>query len=271
MSTTSAVKGATQLAAVRVAIVGRLAGMPKRDAQLLIRHHGGEAVELSEIFQAADSGASATPLIVVGDDLSLSLDDNQLGLFDDATKKAIEAGAVEIIGESKFWQRLGLVDGEEQVRRLYTPAMLADLVGVPVAVVRRWHRRGLIKPMREVRRLPYFDFQEVATARRLAELLATGMSPASIERRLAELARYMPGVERPLAQLSVIARGGRLLLRQGDGLVAPEDSGFLISMLWIKPAMPPIRLTSPKLLNDRPSLLPKRCASRLRGYNPTRC
>ena len=79
--------------------------------------------------------------------------------------------------------------------------MLAELLGVPVAVIRRWHRRGLIVPVREVRRLPYFDFQEVATARRLAELLAAGVSPRAIEKKLAALARYLPGVERPLAQL----------------------------------------------------------------------
>ncbi len=75
--------------------------------------------------------------------------------------------------------------------------------------------------MREVRRLPYFDFREVATARRLAEMLAAGMSPAAIEKKLAALARYVPGVERPLAQLSVIVEGRQILLRQGDGLIEP--------------------------------------------------
>ena len=39
-------------------------------------------------------------------------------------------------------------------------------------------------PVREVRRLPYFDFQEVAAARRLAELLAAGVSPETIEKKL---------------------------------------------------------------------------------------
>ena len=61
----------------------------------------------------------------------------------------------------------------------------------------------------------------MATARRLAELLATGMSPQAIEKKLAALARYVPGVERPIAQLSVIVEGKQLLLRQGDGLIAP--------------------------------------------------
>src|SRR5439155_11462438 len=68
---------------------------------------------------------------------------------------------------------------------------------------------------------PDFDFQEIATARRLPGLLAAGMSPQTIEKKLAELARYLPSVQRPLAQLSIIVEGKNLLLRQGDGLIAP--------------------------------------------------
>jgi tetratricopeptide (TPR) repeat protein len=90
-----------------------------------------------------------------------------------------------------------------------------------VSIIRRWHRRGLIVPTREVHRLPYFDFQEVATARRLAELLAAGARPDDIERQLEQLARLVPDVARPLAQLSVIVQGRALLLRQGEGLIEP--------------------------------------------------
>ena len=132
-----------------------------------------------------------------------------------------EEGELRVVTETELWQYLGFVEGEQNVHRLYTPAMLADLLGLPLSVIRRWHRRGLIQPARQVRRLPYFDFQEVATARRLAELLASGMSPAAIEKKLAELTRLLPGVARPLAQLSVIVEGKHLLLRQGDGLIEP--------------------------------------------------
>jgi tetratricopeptide (TPR) repeat protein len=213
------------LAGLRVAIVGRLAGMSKRDAQEMIRQRGGAPSELANL--AADGKTESAPqLIVVGEDLPFAAGAASSSLFDEATQAAIEAGDIEVVGESQFWQRLGLVDQHEHVRQLYTPAMLAELLVVPVAIVRRWHRRGLIKPVREVRRLAYFDFQEVASARRLAELLAAGISPAAIERKLAELRRYVPGVERPLAQLAVIVRGGRILLRQGDGLVAPGGQLF---------------------------------------------
>lgn len=113
-------------------------------------------------------------------------------------------------------------DSSTGLLQLYTPAMLAELVGVKAAVVRRWTKRGWLIPAREVRRLPYFDFQEVATARRLAELHSAGASAAEINRHLAALARYVPHIERPLAELAVVIEGKHLLVRQGDELIEPS-------------------------------------------------
>jgi tetratricopeptide (TPR) repeat protein len=197
----------------RVAFVGKLASMARRDAAQLVRQHGAVVV---------DEPDASVQLIVVGEeDFPLAAIGGQRDWFDQPTQRKIEEGAVEVLTETQLWQRLGLVDAQQGVHRLYTPAMLADLLGVPVAVIRRWHRRGLIVPAREVRRLPYFDFQEVATARRLADLLAAGVSPQAIEKQLEALSRCWPGVGRPLDQLSVIIRGKEILLRQGDGLVEP--------------------------------------------------
>ncbi len=201
------------LQGTRIAFVGKLASMSKRDAARLVRRHGAVVVERPD---------ASVELVVVGEE-GLPLGDaaDLDEMFDDDTRQAAETGSLEVIPETELWQRIGLVEAEQDIRRLYTPAMLAELLGVPLAVIRRWHRRGLIVPVREVRKLPYFDFQEVATARRLAELLATGMSPRAIEKKLEGLARYLPGVKRPLAQLSVIVRGKEILLRQGDGLIEP--------------------------------------------------
>jgi len=197
----------------RVAFVGKLASMARRDAAALVRRHGATVSEKPDAsVQLAVVGEEELPVPEAG------------GLeewFDQPTREAAEAGTLEVITETQLWGRLWLVERQQDVHRLYTPAMLAELLGVPVAVIRRWHRRGLIVPVREVRRLPYFDFREVAAARRLAELLAAGVSPRSIEKKLASLARYLPGVERPLAQLSVIVEGKEILLRQGEGLVEP--------------------------------------------------
>ena len=215
MSTRSEIAHSEILKGERVAFVGKLAGMPKREAQQLVRASGGTTVErLDDQPQLIVVGEAELPLGDLADSLDKSLD-NEL-------RAAVEQGTVRVITETQLWQRLGFVEGEQNIHRLYTPAMLADLLGVSTAIVRRWHRRGLIRPTREVRKLPYFDFQQVAHARRLAELLAAGVSPQAIEKKLASLRRLLPEIEGPLAQLSVIVEGKQLLLRQGDGLI---DSG----------------------------------------------
>lgn len=203
------------LAGLRVALAGKLSGMSKRDAQQLIRQHGGVVCE------KPDAGIS---LIVIGEEeLPLGEVVGSDDFLSTEIREAAEAGDIEIISESELWRRLGMVDLEEDhgIQRLYTTAMLANLLDVSTAVIRRWQRRGLIVPAKEVRRLAYFDFQEVSTARRLAQLLGEGISPRALEQKLESLARFLPGAKRRLDQLSIIVEGKQLLLRQGDGLVDP--------------------------------------------------
>lgn len=199
------------LAGERIALVGRLFGVNRRDAAGLVRSHGGELAEFDD--------ASAT-LVVLGDgevDLAGALggDSSSSWLIE-----AVAARRVSLVRESQLWQRLGLVD-DADVRRLYTPAMLAELLGVPVRAIRRWHSQGTLREVRCVHRLPYFDFQEVGVARRLAELLKAGCSLQAIDRRLAELSRLAPQAERPLTDPAVVVDGRRLLLRRGDELAEP--------------------------------------------------
>lgn len=207
------------LAGQRIALLGKLASMSKREAQQMLRGRGATVLDRLD--------ATAT-LAVVGEAELPGLDrDEPLSIAaagDESARQAVERGDLRVVTETELWRELGLLDdgaGDVAVRRLYTPAMLADLLGVPLAVVRRWHRRGLIVPAHEVRKLPYFDFQEITTARRLAELVAAGVSPAALEQKLTWLARFVPGASRPLAQLSVLVEGRQLLLRQGDGLIEP--------------------------------------------------
>jgi len=210
MSTAIDTEAAQPLFGKRIYFIGKMGGVNKREAQKIVRELGGLPVTKCD---------STVDLIVIGaDELPLGDDDD---LLDDDVRRAAGEGRLEIISETQLWQRLGLVDGEQFVRRLYTPAMLAELLDVSLATIRCWHRRGLIVPAREVHRLAYFDFQEVATARHLAQLLAAGASPQAIEKKLAQLARFIPDIERPLAQLSVIVEGKQILLRMGQGLIEP--------------------------------------------------
>ena len=198
-----------QIAGKRIALAGKFGGMNRREATNLLRSYSASVVDLD---------ATAIDLVVIGAEESPL---SEADLLSNELREAAASGRLEVIAETELWQRLGLVDIERSVKRFYTPAMLADLLGVSVRVIRRWHRRGLIVPARTMHKLPYFDFQEVATARRLAELVAAGASPKAIEDRLRELAEVLPEVTRPLAQLSVLVEGRHVLLRQGEGLIEP--------------------------------------------------
>jgi tetratricopeptide (TPR) repeat protein len=204
----------TSIAGRRLLVIGKLASMSRREAERIIRDHGGELVEprdgdadLVVLSDAANTaGWSADP--------SVSLDDN--------FRARIASGEVEIIGESALWARLGLVESGLGVERLYTPAMLAELVAAPIAAIRQWHRQGTIIAKREVQRLPYFDFEEVRIARKLAQLLAAGCSLGAVNRELRYLVRLLPESPRPLADPAVIVEGRRLYIRRGEGLAEPS-------------------------------------------------
>jgi tetratricopeptide (TPR) repeat protein len=193
----------------RVALVGRFGGMNQREAANVLRSY--EAIVVDAVTEPID-------WVVIGAEEPPIPQDQILG---ERLRIAAAAGDVEILHETELWQRLGLVDVEQSIRRYHTPAMLAHLLGVSVRVIRRWHRRGLITPVRTLHNLPYFDFQEVATARRLAQWIASGASPQAIEQRLVELLEVLPDIQRPLDQLSILVEGKQILLRQGEGLLEP--------------------------------------------------
>ncbi len=197
---------------MRVAFSGKLGSMSRRRAKALVRHHGGVPTE--SIDDRCD-------LVVLGAE-------EQASRFQDQLPGDLQ-GRVAVIDESELWQKLGLVDDDIDLSRLYTPSMLAELLEVPIASIRRWHRRGLIHPVRQVQKLPYFDFQEIASARMIARLVKSGLTPSSIERQLVELASVgrtdssdssEVQTQRPLSQLSIIVEGKNVLLRDGEGLVA---------------------------------------------------
>ena len=194
---------------MRVAFLGKLGSMSRRRAKSLVRHHGGFPTESIDV---------RCDLVVLGAE-------GQNSRFQQQLPGELE-GQVDVIDESELWQQLGLIDDKIDLSRLYTPSMLAELLQVPIASIRRWHRRGLIHAVRQIQKLPYFDFQEVASARMIARLVKSGATPDSIERQLVEFTSAShEGAQdvqsqRSLSQLSIIVEGKNVLLRDGEGLVA---------------------------------------------------
>jgi tetratricopeptide (TPR) repeat protein len=221
----------------------KLAGMPRREVKRIVRQQGGVVVEPRATASSVQDSAKVArrveqqraeqrqeehtgnqreaevTMVVVGDGVSQwrSLLQQQYPTI----ALGVDSGRIELLQESEFWHRVGLMDPQDDVRRLYTPAMLADLIGVSVSAIRHWYRHGALVACRQVRRLPYFDFAEVSVARHLADLHKAGCSLRAIDRKLRELAAVMPDSARPLAEVGIVVEGHQLFIRRGDDLEEP--------------------------------------------------
>lgn len=199
------------LAARRIIVVGELSGMNQRAFRRLLAGHGAKQVP---------AGDDTATLIVVADPLwPRDKGTSPLTVLAEETRRLVRQGSAELVAESAMWERVGLVPAMPDVRQLYTPAMLASLLGVSLAAVRGWQRRGLLTPVCAVRKLAYFDFTQVTAARRLAALAAAGVGPKALVESTLLLAKRFPDVVCPLGELPLVVSGRTLLLRQGDGLV----------------------------------------------------
>ena len=208
-----AISGSLPLTGECVAFTGTLASMTHRQAQQLTEQQGGTATE---------HVSRRTTMLVVGEEgWPLDPDGRPSQKLLHAQDIRQQGSDLRILSESDWLRLLGLEERGREVHRLYTPAMLSGLLGLSTGVIRSWERLGLIHPVRKVYRLPYFDFQEVAGVRRLAELLNAGVPRRRIEAALGALQTVVGEIERPLVQLEILARGSHLLYRDHAGLVDP--------------------------------------------------
>ena len=192
---------------LRIAFYGKLGGATLRDAHRHVRRLGGTPVS----HEARD-----VDWIVLGE-AELPLSD----LTDDLPpwhRLRAAGGRLRILSETEFWQETGRADALPPTP-LHTAAALARMLDVPLSVIRRWHRRGLLRPVRVIHKLAYYDFAQAVAARQLARLLQQGVSPRSIESQLRALARFVPQAAHSLDQLSLMVEQGQILVRLDDGWI----------------------------------------------------
>ncbi len=143
-----------------------------------------------------------------------------------------DRGATEDRGESRSERRgrrqphdsgtapMGLEEAEAEqletcpgVRRLSSPAMMAELLGVPPAAVRHWIRTGLLQVAERSGSLEWLDYGQLVAGRRLASLLGAGLSLREIDAQLAGLG---DGRDRPVVTERMVVDGRRLsIVRDG--------------------------------------------------------
>jgi len=216
----SALHSSPCLQGERVAFTGILASMTHAQAAVLVSQHGGVAT---------DHVSRQTTMLVIGEEGWPLEDNGQPSMKLQQAERWRNAGCdIELLNESHWLALLGLNDHREEVHRLYTPAMLSTILGISVHVIRGWSRAGLIRPVRMVHRLPYFDFREVSSARRLNELLESGVPRKDLEESLRRLPSVQRGDDRPLEQLQILAHRLGVVIRDDHGLVMAANGQRLL-------------------------------------------
>lgn len=188
----------------RVALLGKLGAFSRKEAFQLLREYGADPSE--KLTDEVDC-------IVIGAD---ELPSEDMSRFLDSTiRRRLRDGSTIVVHEHELLHKLGVAD--QATQQQYTPAMMAEILSTPVRNIRRWHRMGLLQSSRVVRRLPYFDFEQIQNARQITAWVSRGARPADIVK---QLSHFKPWVEkRSLLDLDLVVDGRRLLLRQGGKLL----------------------------------------------------
>jgi tetratricopeptide (TPR) repeat protein len=197
-----------------VCVTGRLLAMSRANLERLVADHGGRLQTLP---------TRGTRFLVIGQDgWPAECDGAPTKAFEQARRLRAYGYPIELLAEEAFFERLGLAEQCTAVRGRHTLADVSRLLGVSAAQLRRWMRLGLIAPVETVHRLCYFDFHEVAAAKRLCELLRQGAALGGIRRGLEQIRQWLPAQDLPLAQLALLEQDGGLLARLDGRLLEPS-------------------------------------------------
>jgi len=218
------------LAGERLAFTGTLASMTHKDAHARVVEAGGIATE---------HVSRQTTMLVIGEEgWPLEEDGKPSVKLQHAERLRAEGLEIRLVSESDWLGFVGLDGRRGELHRRCTPAMLSQMLDVSVHKIRRWERMGLIKAVSHVCRLPFFDFQEVASARRLAELVEAGVPVKEIQTSLARLETIVGVGARPLAQLDVLASDHHLLYRDDRGRLKTAGGQRLFDFAGPPPPKP---------------------------------
>jgi DNA-binding transcriptional MerR regulator len=205
-----------------VSYAGQLANLTHDDFVEIVTEQGGRYIRFSNHgnFAAIVIGAAGLPVLPSGEPMALPSD--------------------RLISESEFCSLLNVQPPCED-DRLYTVAMLSQLMNIPESRINAWVKAGLIKPSRAERGVMRFEFRQAAVARTLVELTAAGVTIDKLRRTLRQLQLKMPDLKEPLQQLTILEHNGPLLVRLESGDLA-EVSGQLQLEFDNQPQPEPVQL-----------------------------
>jgi len=191
----------------RVSFTGRMAFLPRRRAEALVIARGGAV---------AESVSRRTTMLVVGfGGWPVRSDGSVSQKLRRAETLRDEGTGIEIVSEPVFLERLGLVSQAQDARKPHDRPRVAEILGIDDRTLRRWEVMGLVQPSADGR----FDFRDLVALRTIGELIARGVKPHAIASSVRGLSSVLPDLERPLAQLKLVADSGEVLAELGGALI----------------------------------------------------
>jgi tetratricopeptide (TPR) repeat protein len=194
-----------------VSFTGRLASMSHDEACHLVREAGGEP----------SSGVSRkTSFLIVGmAGWPLLADGGVASKLKRAEELRRRGSDLRIISEEAFLELLGRKNPPQPaVPKTHSAAEVCRRLRLSSEALQRWEQFGLIRPVDGL-----YDFQDLVSLRTIAELVERGVRPEIIAKSLQSLASILPEVDRPLAQLKIVAQNPRALsVDLGESLMAPN-------------------------------------------------
>ena len=180
--------------------------MKRAEAFALVRRHGGTPRE---------GVTKKTDILIVGEFGWPLVDD---GKPSNSLAQAKSYG-IPVASERRFLEWLGKVAPEEQAKS-YTAEQLSALAKVPAAILDQLAMFGLIEP-KDGR----YGFRDLAAARQIAGLIASGVALSVITRSLHEIRKWLPDAQ--LSNLRLFPESAdRLLIEQLQGRT--EKSGQFV-------------------------------------------
>jgi tetratricopeptide (TPR) repeat protein len=180
--------------------------MKRAEAFALVRRHGGTPRE---------GVTKKTDILIVGE-LGWPLVDD--GKPSNSLAQARQYG-IAVASERRFLEWLGKVAPQEQAKS-YTPEQLSALAKVPTEILDQLAMFGLIEPKDGL-----YGFRDLAAARQIAGLIASGVALSVITRSLHEIRKWLPDAQ--LSNLRLFPESAdRLLIEQLQGRT--EKSGQFV-------------------------------------------
>lgn len=204
-----------QLKKARIAFTGKMASMTRKDACALVREAGGEP---------AAGVSHRTDLLVVGMEGWPLLPDGEISHKLRHAKELQDIGCpICIVSETAFLELAGKSTAQPAQRIKFPAHEVCRVLKISAESLRRWEHLGLIQSRDE-----NYEFQDLVSIQTIHNLVGHGVRPEKIARSLRDLASILPGFDKPLAQLRVIAENpGDLFVDFAGTRFSPTGQLFL--------------------------------------------